>query len=31
MFLMVQGKIDGRDPKLIDAALGADNDLVEFA
>jgi hypothetical protein len=31
MFLVLQGRIDRRDPKLVDAPTGADDDLVEFA
>jgi hypothetical protein len=31
VFLVIQGRIDRRDPKLSDAPVGSDEDLVEFA
>ncbi len=30
VFLVIQGRIDRRDPKLTDAPVGVDDDLVEF-
>ena len=31
VFLVIQGRIDRRDPKLVDAPVGPEDDLVEFA